>query len=94
MFSGLSQDGDVERLKEAGYDDLSKVYHTADLAPSEDIVFCAAGVTTGALVRGVQFFGGGQRVHSLVMTSRDPRHMRFVDNIRVEDDYDGPVRTS
>ncbi|MHC4409382.1 MAG: class II fructose-bisphosphatase [Planctomycetota bacterium] len=89
-----ARDGDVERLKAAGYDDLSKVYHTADLAPAEDIVFCAAGVTTGALVRGVQFFGGGQRVHSLLMTSRKPRHMRFVDNIRVDDDYDGPVRTT
>jgi len=88
-----ARDGDKERLAEAGYPDLSRVFRTEDLAPADDIVFCAAGVTTGNLVRGVSFFGGGQRVHSLVMTSRNPRHLRFVDNIRVVDDYDGPIRT-
>ena len=88
-----AREGDVERLAEAGYTDLTRIYRTEDLAPAEDIVFCAAGVTDGALIQGVRFFGGGQRVNSLVMTSRNPRHLRFVDNIRVADDYVGPVRT-
>jgi fructose-1,6-bisphosphatase class II len=88
-----ARDGDTERLAAAGYGDLSRVFRTEDLAPAEDIVFCAAGVTTGNLVRGVSFFGGGQRVHSIVLTARNPRHLRFIDNIRLENDYAGPVRT-
>ncbi|MHC4953560.1 MAG: class II fructose-bisphosphatase [Planctomycetota bacterium] len=88
-----ARDGDVERLAKAGYPDLSKIYQTEDLAPADDILFCASGVTTGALLKGVRFFGGGQRVHSLVMTSRAPRSMRFIDNIRVKDAYAGPIQS-
>jgi len=87
-----AREGDEERLKAAGYDDPKRIFQTEDLAPSDDVVFCASGVTTGALVKGVRFFGGGQRVNSLVMTSRAPRNVRFIDNIRVEDAYDGPIQ--
>jgi len=86
-----ARDGDVERLAEAGYPDLSKIYKTEDLAPGEDVLFCASGVTDGSLMRGVRMFGGGQRVHSLVMSSRSPRSIRFIDNIRIADDYEGAI---
>ena len=89
-----AQEGDEARLAAAGYDDLTRVFRTEDLAPADDLIFCAAGVTEGALLNGCQFFGGGQRVHSLVLTSRGPRAIRFIDNIRVNDDYDGPLRTT
>jgi len=89
-----ARDGDVERLAEAGFTDLSKVYKTEDLAPSDNVIFCASGVTDGSLMRGVRFFGGGQRVHSLFMSSRGPRTIRFIDNIRVDDSYDGPIYAS
>jgi len=89
-----ARDGDVERLAAAGYTDLSKVYKTEDLAPSDNVIFCASGVTDGSLMRGVRFFGGGQRVHSLFMTSRSPRAIRFIDNIRVDDNYEGPIYAS
>jgi len=88
-----ARDGDEARLKTAGYPDLSKIYQTEDLAPSDDIIFCASGVTSGALLKGVRFFGGGQRVNSLVMTSHSPRNVRFIDNIRVADAYDGPIQS-
>ncbi len=89
-----ARDGDVERLAEAGFTDLSKVYKTEDLAPSDDVIFCASGVTDGSLMNGVRFFGGGQRVNSLFMSSRSPRGIRFIDNIRVDDNYDGPIYAS
>ena len=89
-----AQEGDVERLAEAGYTDLDKIYRTEDLAPSDDVVFCASGVTDGALLRGCRFFGGGTRVHSLVMTSKSPRMVRFIDNTRLDDDFHGAVRSS
>ena len=39
------------------------------------------------MLRGVRFFGGGNRTHSIVMTSRRPREVRFIDQVWVEDDY-------
>jgi len=85
--------GDAERLRKAGYADLKKVYRTEDLAPSDDVLFCAAGVTDGSLLRGVHFFGGGCRTQSLVMRSKSPRHIRFVDQIHLDDGYTGPVQS-
>ncbi|HLF91911.1 MAG TPA: class II fructose-bisphosphatase [Planctomycetota bacterium] len=85
--------GDVERLRKAGYTDLKKVFKTEDLAPSDDVVFCASGVTDGALLRGVHFFGGGCRTQSLVMRSKSPRHIRFVDQIHLDDGYLGPIQS-
>jgi len=33
------------------------------------VSFAATGITTGELLRGVQYFGGGARTHSLMMRS-------------------------
>lgn len=86
--------GDEERLRAAGFTDLRRVFRTEDLAPSDDITFCATGVTNGWLLRGVSFFGHGARTFSIVMTSRDPRQIRFVDQIHVANDYHGSLRIS
>src|SRR5581483_1815210 len=59
----------IDRLKSMGINDPNKVYDTEDLAPGKKIIFAATGVTDGALMRGVRFFGSGKRTHSLVMTS-------------------------
>jgi len=87
-----ARDGDVERLAKAGFDDLGRVFKTEDLAPSDEIVFCATGVTDGSLLRSVRFFGGGCRTHSLLMRSKGPRHIRFVDQTHIDDDYVGALR--
>jgi fructose-1,6-bisphosphatase II len=84
--------GDEERIRASGIHDLGRLLRTEDLAPSEDVVFCATGVTNGALLRGVSFFGHGWRTHSLVMTSRAPREVRFVDLVQVADDFRGSIR--
>ncbi len=42
------------------------------------IIFAATGVTDGALMKGVRFFGDGTRTSSLVMQS-DPHQIRFID---------------
>jgi fructose-1,6-bisphosphatase class II len=83
--------GDEERLEKAGFHDLSKFYNLDDLAPSEDVVLCATGVTDGALLDGVRYFGGGARTKSIVVNSRSPRQVRFIDSIHLEDGYTGPV---
>jgi len=72
------------RLHALGYDDLTRIYRTEDLAPGEEIVFSATGVTDGELLKGVRFFGGGSRTSTLFM-SLQRRIIRFVDTIRRED---------
>ncbi len=81
----------LARLKEMGISDPNKVYDTADLAPGKKIIFVATGVTDGALLRGVRFFGAGKRTHSLVMTT-ESRHIRFVDTVHVEGGPDTVIR--
>jgi fructose-1,6-bisphosphatase/sedoheptulose 1,7-bisphosphatase-like protein len=73
----------LERLQSMGISDPDKVYDTNDLAPGRKIIFAATGVTDGALLKGVRFFGAGKRTHSVVMTT-ETRNIRFVDTVHVE----------
>jgi len=61
-----------------------RVYTTTDLAPGENLVFSATGVTDGDLLKGVHFFGGGARTHSLVMAYQS-KQVRFVDTVHMFD---------
>jgi fructose-1,6-bisphosphatase II len=64
--------------------DEDRVYHTSDLAPGANIVFAATGVTDGELLKGVRFFGGGARTHTLVMAYQSAQ-VRFVDTVHMFD---------
>jgi fructose-1,6-bisphosphatase II len=64
--------------------DESRVYTSTDLAPGENLVFAATGVTEGDLLRGVRFFAGGARTHSLVMAYQNKK-VRFVDTVHMFD---------
>ena len=79
-----SDEAQRARLAALGYHDLSKIYHTEDLAPGEQILLSCSGVTDGELLRGVRFFGGGSRTHTLFM-SLSRKMIRFVDTIHRED---------
>ncbi len=81
----------IDRLKSMGIKDPNKLYDTDDLAPGKKIIFAATGVTDGALLRGVRFFGSGKRTHSLVMTT-ESKHIRFVDTVHVEGGPDTVIR--
>jgi fructose-1,6-bisphosphatase II len=85
-------DEERERGRKMGVDvdDVDRVYTTNDLASGENVVFCATGVTDGELLRGVRFFGGGARTHSLVM-SRARGLVRFLDTVHMFDP-DQPAR--
>ena len=80
-----------ERAREMGVDvdDTERVYMTNDLASGENVVFCATGVTDGELLRGVRFFGGGARTHSLVMAYRRGM-VRFLDTVHMWDYHNPP----
>jgi len=64
--------------------DEEHVFTTEDLAPGDDLVFAATGVTTGDLLDGVRFFGGGARTNSLVMAYRS-KEVRFLDTVHMFD---------
>jgi fructose-1,6-bisphosphatase II len=83
-------DDERERGARMGHGDEDRVYGTEDLAPGENLVFSATGVTTGDLLQGVRFFGGGARTHSLVMAYQT-KQVRFVDTVHMFD-RDSPPR--
>ena len=71
-----------ERCRAMGITDFKKVYRSKDLAPGKSIIFAATGVTDGTLMKGVRFFGDGNRTSSMIMQN-DPHQIRFVDSIHV-----------
>ncbi len=87
----LTKPADQERLKKMGIADINKVYGTEDLAPGRTVIFAAAGVTDGNLLKGVRFFGEGIRTHTLLMTTI-PHQVRFIDTILAKDDPTVKIR--
>ena len=79
------------RIEKMGIKDKKKIYTAKDLAPGKHIVFAATGVTDGALMKGVRFFGEGTRTSSIVMT-RHSGKVRFVESIHLAKRADVKVR--
>jgi len=75
---------DEERCRKMGITDFRRIYSSADLASGKTITFVATGVTDGALIKGVRFFGHGTRTSSIVMQN-EPHQIRFIDTIHVTD---------
>jgi fructose-1,6-bisphosphatase II len=83
----VSKPEDEERCKAMGISNLKRIFKSDDLASGHDLIFAAAGVTDGTLMRGVRFFGDGIRTSSLIMQT-NPHRIRFIDGIQV---YPGPA---
>jgi fructose-1,6-bisphosphatase II len=62
-------DAERQRAIDAGHD-LDRVLTTSDLVRSDNVFFCATGVTDGDLLRGVHYRSGGATTQSLVMRSK------------------------
>ncbi len=58
---------EIDRAKKMGVEDINKIFDLHELAMGDSIMFCATGVTTGDMLKGVRFFPGGAYTHSLVM---------------------------
>ncbi len=80
-----------ERIAKMGIKDKNKIYEAEDLAPGNQMIFAATGVTDGALMKGVRFFGEGIRTSSVIMTLKTGR-VRFVESIHLEKGADVKVR--
>jgi fructose-1,6-bisphosphatase class II len=72
-----------QRIAKMGIQDKNKVYTAEELAPGKQLIFAATGVTDGALMRGVRFFGEGTRTSSVIMT-RSTGKIRFIDAIHLD----------
>jgi len=70
-------DEERARLAELGIDPR-QVLTTRDLVRGENVVVAATGITSGEFLRGVEYFGGGARTHSVVMRSRSGT-VRYID---------------
>ncbi len=82
---------DEERCRAMGITDFKRIYKSRDLAPGEDIIFAATGVTDGTLMKGVRFFGDGVRTSSVIMQN-NPHRIRFIDSINVTAKKDVKIR--
>src|SRR6478735_1888534 len=71
-----------ERIARMGIRDKKKVYRAEDLAPGNQIIFAATGVTDSPLLKGVRFFGEGTRTSSILMTLMT-RKVRFIESIHL-----------
>jgi fructose-1,6-bisphosphatase class II len=80
-----------ERIARMGIADKNKIYEAEDLAPGKQLIFAATGVTDGALMKGVRFFGEGIRTSSVIMTLRTSK-VRFVESIHLEKGPDVRVK--
>ena len=70
-FQGVFQprdEAEIERARQMGIEDIHKVFHMNELAKG-NVMFVATGVTTGSLLKGVNFKPWGATTHSLVMRS-------------------------
>lgn len=70
------------RMERMGITDTKRIYKAEDLAPGNQIIFTACGVTGGPLLNGVRFFGDGYRTHSIVMTKTSNK-VRFLDTVHM-----------
>ena len=64
--------------------DLNKVYTTHDLAPGQEILFAATGITDGEILKGVRYFGAGSRTASIVMGAKS-QFVRFIDTVHMNE---------
>ncbi len=82
-----------ERIAKMGIKDKDKIYEAQDLAPGKQMIFAATGVTEGALLKGVRFFGEGTRTSSVILTLKTGR-VRFIESIHLDNGPDVKVRFS
>ena len=80
-----------ERIARMGIRDKNKIYRAEDLAPGNQLIFAATGVTDGALLKGVRFFGEGTRTSSVVLTLMTGK-VRFIESIHLAKNADVKVR--
>jgi len=84
-------DSQKARMAKMGITDPNRVYTADELAPGQNIIFAATGVTESSMLPGVRFFREGVRTSSIVMKMASHK-VRFIDSIHLEDKPDIKIR--
>ncbi|MBL76278.1 MAG: fructose-bisphosphatase class II [Chloroflexi bacterium] len=72
-------DGEKKKALDEGVD-IDHIYDAFEMVGGDDVFFAATGASTGEMLKGVHFFGGGATTQSLVMRSRSGT-VRWIDSI-------------
>ncbi len=70
---------EADRAIAMGFGDLDRVLTLDDLVKSDNVLFCATGITDGDLMRGVRFFGNHARTHSILVHAGGT--VRFIESV-------------
>jgi fructose-1,6-bisphosphatase class II len=73
-------DSERERAKVMSKCDIDDVLDMHCLVNTDDAAFIASGVTDGEMLRGVKYFGGGARTHSVAMDGKTGT-VRFIETV-------------
>lgn len=73
-------DSERERAKVMSKCDIDDVLDMKCLVNTDEAAFIASGVTDGEMLRGVKYFGGGARTHSVAMDGKTGT-VRFIDTV-------------
>jgi fructose-1,6-bisphosphatase II len=65
---------------EASNVDLKRIYTVDDLITTNNVSFAATGITTGELLKGVEYTGSGARTHSVMMRGRTGT-IRYIEGV-------------
>jgi fructose-1,6-bisphosphatase II len=60
--------------------DLKRIYTVDDLITANNVSFAATGITTGELLKGVEYTGSGARTHSVMMRGRTGT-IRYIEGV-------------
>ena len=70
---------EADRAVAMGFGNLERVLQIDDLVKSNNVTFCATGITDGDLMRGVRFFGNHARTHSILVHASGT--VRFIESV-------------
>lgn len=82
---------EITRLHAMGIDDPSKVLKLDDLVKGDDCIFSATAITECNLLKGLRYFGGGCRTHTLLLRYKTGT-VRFIDTIHRFGEEKPPVK--
>lgn len=82
---------EITRLHAMGIDDPSRVLKLDDLVKGDDCIFSATAITECNLLKGLRYFGGGCRTHTLLLRYKTGT-VRFIDTIHRFGEEKPPVK--
>jgi fructose-1,6-bisphosphatase II len=79
-----ARDRDEQEMAEEAGVDFDRVLRLDDLVQGDDVFFAATGITSGEMLGGVRFFGGGAHTSSLIIRGKSGtiRHLESTHDFR------------